>query len=304
MSFEALKKNRKSLIDKLISEAEKSNGGGGNVSNDDHYWKPQVDKSGNGYAVIRFLPASAEDQTPWAQWWDHGFKGPTGRWYIEKSLTSIGQDDPVSTMNTQLWNTGRDEDKELARSRKRRLHYVSNILVISDPSNPENEGKVFLYKYGKKIFSKVMDAMQPEFEDETPINPFDFWEGANFKLKIRKVEGYWNYDKSEFDSPSELKDGDDEELAKIYDELHSFEEYTDPANYKSYADLEKKLMDVLGESTMSVREDVVAEDPADTLPSKEKQEKDADELFGSSDSDDSEDSEDMQSFFAQLAKDD
>jgi hypothetical protein len=249
MSFEALKKNRKSLIDKLITEAEKSTSGGGQSSGDDgRYWKPTVDKSGNGYAVIRFLPSKGEDSLPWTQYWDHGFKGPTGRWYIERSLTSIGQPDPVSELNSHLWNTGKDEDKELARSRKRRLHYVSNIYVVSDPANPENEGKVFLFQYGKKIFTKIMDVMQPEFQDETPINPFDFWEGANFKLKIRQVEGYRNYDKSEFDRPAPLKNGNEEELKDIYDSIHSLTEFTDPSQYKSYEALSKKLHEVLGDS--------------------------------------------------------
>ena len=209
MSFDALKNNRQAAIDKLLSEAEKTKGDKANYA-DDRFWKPTLDKSGNGYAVIRFLPPADGEDVPWVQYWDHGFKGPSGRWYIEKSLTSIGQSDPVSEMNSQLWNSGRDEDKDLARSRKRRLHYVSNILVVSDPAAPENDGKVFLFKYGKKIYEKIMDVMQPEFEDEKPVNPFDFWGGANFKLKIRQVEGYRNYDKSSFDEPSVLLDDEDE----------------------------------------------------------------------------------------------
>ena len=199
MSFEKLKANRDNAIQKLVAASatntEKKDYG------DDRMWKPTVDKAGNGYAVIRFLPAAEGEDLPWVRYWDHGFKGSTGRWYIERSLTSIGQQDPVSELNSQLWNTGRDEDKEIARQRKRRLHHVSNILVVSDSANPENEGKVFLYEYGKKIMDKIMDVMQPQFADETPVNPFDFWGGANFKLKIRNVEGYRNYDKSEFDAP-------------------------------------------------------------------------------------------------------
>ena len=191
MSYTNMKSNSSDAISKLLAAAEKAGGGTEKKSyGDDREWKPTVDKTGNGYAVIRFLPASVGQDLPWVRYWDHGFKGPTGRWFIEKSLTSIGQTDPVSEMNSQLWNSGRDEDKETARSRKRRLHYVSNIYVVSDPSNPENEGKVFLYQYGKKIFDKIMDVMQPQFEDETPVNPFDFWGGADFKLKIRNVEGY------------------------------------------------------------------------------------------------------------------
>ena len=186
MSYTNMKSNSSDAISKLFAAAEKAGGGTEKKSyGDDREWKPTVDKAGNGYAVLRFLPATEGQDVPWVRYWDHGFKGPTGRWYIENSLTSIGKDDPVSEMNSQLWNSGRDEDKETARARKRRLHYVSNVYVVSDPSNPENEGKVFLYKYGKKIFDKIMDVMQPQFQDEKPVNPFDFWGGADFKLKIR-----------------------------------------------------------------------------------------------------------------------
>ena len=250
MSFEKLKQNRSASIDKLVSAAEK-------ISNttktygDDRLWSPTVDKAGNGYAIIRFLPAKEGEDLPWVRFWDHGFKGPTGRWYIENSLTSIGQPDPVSEINSVLWNSGREEDKEIARIRKRRLHYVSNILVVSDPSNPANEGKVFLYKYGKKIFDKVMDIMQPQFQDEKPINPFDLWAGANFKLKIRQVEGYRNYDKSEFDGASELYAGDETRLENVYNAIYSLKDFTDPANYKTYAELKRKLSEVLGQEAFS-----------------------------------------------------
>lgn len=248
-SFAEMKQKRAQAIENLVKAAEatsdkKSYG-------DDRIWKPSVDKAGNGYAVIRFLPAPEGEDLPWVRYWDHGFKGPTGKWYIENSLTSIGQQDPVSEMNSQLWNSGIESDKEVARQRKRRLHYMSNILVISDSANPENEGKVFLFKYGKKIFDKVMDVMQPQFEDETPVNPFDFWGGANFKLKIRNVEGYRNYDKSEFDGVTELFDGDEAKLESVFNQLHSLKEFTDPENYKTYAELKKKLYDVLGEEEIS-----------------------------------------------------
>ena len=244
MSFAALKASRQDAMSKLISAAdstkEKSYG-------NDGFWTPTVDKAGNGYAVIRFLPAPQGEDLPWSRYWDHGFKGPTGRWYIENSLTSIGQKDPVSDMNSYLWNTGREEDKDIARQRKRRLHYVSNIMVITDQGNPDNEGKVFLYKYGKKIYDKIMDVMQPQFADETPVNPFDFWGGANFKLKIRQVEGYRNYDKSEFDASAPLLDGDDTKLEEVYNQLKSLTEFVDPNNFKSYAELQRKLFEVLGE---------------------------------------------------------
>ena len=248
MSFENLKRNR-DQISKLVQAAEAAGGSTEQKNNygDDRIWKPTVDKAGNGYAVLRFLPANEGQDLPWVRYWDHGFKGPTGQWYIENSLTSIGQNDPVGELNSRLWNSGIEADKERARAQKRRLHYVTNVLVLSDPGNPANEGKVMLYKFGKKIFEKIMDAMQPEFADETPVNPFDFWEGANFKLKIRNVEGYRNYDKSEFASASSLYDGDESRLEGVYNQLHDLSEFTDPKNYKSYDELKAKLMRVLGE---------------------------------------------------------
>jgi len=248
MAFSDLKKKRGNNISKLVQEAEKLNSGGQqNSFVDERMWKPSVDKSGNGYAVIRFLPAAEGEELPWVRYWDHGFKGPTGMWYIERSLTSIGQNDPVSEMNSRLWNSGRDEDKEIVRSRKRRLHYVSNIYVVSDPANPQNEGKVFLFQYGKKIFDKIMDIMQPQFQDEEPVDPFDFWEGADFKLKIRQVEGYRNYDKSEFSNPSPLLEGEDSELEGVYNKMHSLQGYVDPKEFKTYDELKTRLIRVLGE---------------------------------------------------------
>jgi len=247
MSFQNLKRNR-DQISKLVQAAEATGGGGDKKSYaDERVWKPTVDKAGNGYAVLRFLPGAEGQELPWARYWDHGFKGPTGLWYIENSLTSIGQNDPVGELNSRLWNSGIEADKERARSQKRRLHYVANMLVLQDPSAPQNEGKVFLYKFGKKIFDKVMDAMQPDFADETPINPFDFWEGADFKLKIRQVEGYRNYDKSEFASASALYDADEVKLESVYNQLHDLSEFTDPKNYKTYEELKAKLARVLGE---------------------------------------------------------
>ena len=247
MSFANLKRNRDN-ISKLIKAAESTGGGGEKKSYaDDRMWKPTVDQAGNGYAILRFLPAREGAELPWARYWDHGFKGPTGQWYIEKSLTSIGQNDPVGELNSRLWNTGIEEDKETARRQKRRLHYVSNIFVVSDPGNPENEGKVFMYQFGKKIHDKIMDQMQPEFADEEPVNPFDMWEGANFKLKIRNVEGYRNYDKSEFAKQTSLLEGDDAKLESVYDQMYDLSEFTDPANYKTYDELKTKLSSILGE---------------------------------------------------------
>ena len=259
-SFAEMKEKRKSAIANLVAAAETTSEK--QSYGDDRIWKPTVDKAGNGYAVIRFLPAPEGEDLPWVRYWDHGFKGPSGKWYIENSLTSIGQQDPVSEMNTQLWNSGIESDKQIARERKRRLHYVSNILVISDSASPENEGKVFLYKYGKKIFDKIMDVMQPQFEDEQPVNPFDFWAGANFKLKIRQVEGYRNYDKSEFDASTELFDGDDTKLETVFGSSNSLKEFIDPSTYKTYGELKKKLYDVLGEEEVA---DTFTQDTVDDL---------------------------------------
>ena len=248
MSFENLKRNRSSSIEALTKAAESVKGGGSKESYaDDRFWKPAVDKSGNGYAVIRFLPAPVGEELPWIRFWDHGFQGPGGLWYIENSLTSINQQDPVSEMNTVLWNSGRDTDKAIARDRKRRLHYVANIIVVEDPTNPDNNGKIKLYKFGKKIFDKIMDVMQPEFADEDPVNPFDFWEGADFKIKIRKVEGWTNYDKSEF-SKVKAVSTDDAKLESIYNDLNSLQEFLEPKNYKTYDELKNRLNKVLGDT--------------------------------------------------------
>jgi hypothetical protein len=245
MSFESLKKQSKlgSLTDKLVKEVEKMNSGSSG-SADDRYWKPEMDKSGVGSAIIRFLPAPEGEDLPWVKMYSHGFQGPGG-WYIENSLTTIGQKDPVSEFNRGLWNSGSDKDKETVRKQKRKLSYYSNIYVVKDPAHPENEGKVFLFKFGKKIFDKILNAMQPEFDDEDPINPFDFWSGANFRLKIRKVEGYWNYDKSEFDSPSPLLE-DDDALEAIWKKEYSLSAILAPDQFKSYEELEKRMNYVLG----------------------------------------------------------
>jgi len=243
MSFTDLKDSSKFGFDRLNKEIDKLQATGG--SSDERFWKPEMDKSGNGYAVIRFLPAPDGEDLPWAKVWSHGFQG-TGGWYIENSLTTLGGKDPVSELNRTLWNSGLDSDKEIARKQKRKLSYYANIYVVSDPTNPSNEGKVFLYKFGKKIFDKIQAAMQPEFQDETPINPFDFWQGANFKLKIRKVEGYWNYDKSEFATPCLLDDKTDTELEEMWRSQHSLSEFMDAKNFKSYEELESRLNVVLG----------------------------------------------------------
>jgi hypothetical protein len=246
MSFANLKKQSSlgSLTAKLVKEVEKANTSTGA---DERFWKPEMDKTGNGFAIVRFLPAVEGEELPWAKVYSHAFQGPGG-WYIENSLTTIGQKDPVSEHNRELWNSGNEKDKETVRKQKRKLSYYSNIYVVKDPANPQNEGKVFLFKYGKKIFDKIMEAMQPEFEDETPINPFDFWQGANFKIKIVKKDGYWNYDKSEFDRIAPLLD-DDDALEALWKKQHSLDALSAADQFKSYEDLEKRLKYVLGQKT-------------------------------------------------------
>ena len=270
MSLDTLK--RSNSLDKLLNAVKEESAPQEKKSYvDERLWKPELDKSGNGYAVIRFLPAIEGEDMPWAKVFNHAFQGPTGQWYIENSLTTIGQKDPVSEYNTKLWNSGVESDKEIARKQKRKLQYFSNILVVSDSKHPENEGKVFLFRYGKKIFDKIMAAMQPEFEDESPINPFDFWEGANFKLKIRKVDGFWNYDKSEFEAPSKIAD-DDAKVEEIWKSQYSLKEKLDSSNFKSYDELSTRFHTVIsgtttvGNVTEQMEDEPIAKPVVDTKP--------------------------------------
>lgn len=266
MSFDALKKNRSASLDKLNKQLENISQKSYSDPNEGKFWKPTRDQAGNGFAIIRFLPAPNGEEMPFVRIWDHGFQGPTGLWYIENSLTTLNQDDPVSEYNGKLWNSGVEADKEQARKQKRRLKYVANIQVIKDSANPANDGKVFLYQFGKKIFDKLNDLMNPQFEDETPVNPFDLWEGANFRLKIRQFEGYPNYDKSEFEAPSPLSE-DDAVLESIYNQEHSLQDLIDPKNFKSYSELKAKLHRVLalGEAPIepSTAEDNIEADDLD-----------------------------------------
>lgn len=246
-TFSALKQARSKEFEKLNAQLQNLNSN--NASKDDDYWKLEVDKSGNGYAIIRFLPAAKNEEMPFVTVWDHGFQGPGG-WYIENSLTTLKQPDPVSEYNTKLWNSGVESDKDIVRKQKRRLSFHSNIYVVKDPANPANEGKVFKFKYGKKIFDKLNDLMNPQYEDEKAINPFDFWEGADFKLKARLVEGYRNYDKSEFTASGALTKPNgtpmtDEELEQVWNQQYSLQEIIDPKNFKSYEELKTKLYKVL-----------------------------------------------------------
>jgi len=253
MSFAEMKKKRGDKLQSLLKETAKINQPAGYQNDDDRFWRPELDKSGNGMAVVRFLPAPEKEDLPWARSWNHGFQGPGG-WYIENSLTTLGQKDPVSEYNSQLWNSGIEANKEIARKQKRRLTYVSNVYVLKDPANPQNEGQVRLYKYGKKIWDKLNDKMNPEFEDETPVNPFDLWEGANFKIKIRKIDGFSNYDKSEFEAASPLN-GEDSKMEEVWKTEYSLSEFTDPKNFKSYTELKEKLDRVLGITTGTAEKD-------------------------------------------------
>ena len=259
MSFDSLKKKSSSLTEKLLKEVEKMNSSSGGA--DERFWKAELDKSGVGSAVIRFLPSPDGEELPWVKLYSHAFQG-VGGWYIENSLTTTGGKDPVSDHNRQLWNSGNDADKDTVRKQKRKLSYYSNIYVVKDPLHPENEGRVFLFKYGKKIFDKILEAMQPEFDDETPINPFCFWQGANFKLKIVKKDGFWNYDKSEFDKVAPLL-SDDDALEALWKKQYSLSAIIAPDQFKSYEDLERRLKTVLGQVKVQaprLDEEVVAEE--------------------------------------------
>jgi len=304
-NFDALRQNRKANFDKLTSELNKLNQGAtqnqDNPNNDERYWKPDVDKAGNGYAIIRFLPAPAGEDVPFIRIWDHGFQGPGG-WYIEKNLNSLNKTDPVSEYNKKLWDTGIESNKELVRKQKRRLSYYSNIYVVKDPTRPENEGKVFLFKYGKKIFDKLNEAMHPQFADEKAINPFDLWEGANFKLKIRQVEGYRNYDKSELDSPSPMLP-DENDMEKVWKSEYSLQELLDTKHFKSYEELKMRLEKALGiaqESSNSKSSHMDDEDEAFPVPQKAAPAKEAPKASAPWDDDEDEDL----SFFKKLASSD
>ena len=258
MSFSDMKQRSKTNLASLIKETEKISNPNSFGDVDDRYWRPELDKSGNGYAVIRFLPAPNGEELPWARIWNHGFQGPGG-WYIENSLTTLGQKDPVSEYNSQLWNSGIEANKEIARKQKRRLNYTANVYILKDPAHPENEGSIKLYRFGKKIFDKINDLMNPAFEDESAVNPFDLWSGANFKMKIRKVEGYSNYDKSEFDAPSPLLD-DDTRMEEIWNSEFSLKELVSDDKFKNFDELKTKLDRVLGLGGVQLSPSVKKED--------------------------------------------
>jgi hypothetical protein len=299
MSFATMKKQNS--LDSLLGAAQKESAPQEKKSYvDERLWKPTMDKSGNGYAVIRFLPACEGEDLPWAKVWNHAFQGPTGQWFIENSLTTLGNNDPVSEYNSKLWNSGVESDKEIARKQKRKLQYFSNIYVVSDSANPQNEGGVFLYRFGKKIFDKVMEAMQPAFEDESPINPFDFWNGANFKLKFRKVDGYWNYDKSEFEGVFALSE-DDDVLEGIYKKQYSLNEFTAASNFKSYDELKTRLDMVLsGTVAANTTVQTLMEDEPTATLTVDTKETPAPTVTVSADDNDE---DDAMSYFEKLAED-
>ena len=293
MSFKDMKRKSVGSISELtkkLESAEKKNS-----YQDDRFWKPTLDKASNGMAVFRFLPAPENEDMPWAKLYTHAFK-VGGRWYIENSRTTIGEKDPVSEMNSELWNSGLESDKDIARDRKRKLSYISNILVLKDPGAPENEGKVFLYKYGVKIFNKIQEAMQPEFDDEDPINPFDYWAGANFKLKVRKVGGYINYDKSEFESPSELLGGEDSKLEELWKTQHSLQAFVAPDQFKTYDELKKKLQEVVGDDIRATESDFVSQKTVEDVVVEETVSSDSGETEG--------EETDALSYFQQLGNED
>ena len=304
MSFSDLKKQSKlgSLTAKLVKEVEKMNNSAS--STDDRLWRLECDKSGNGYAVIRFLPTPDGEDLPFAKLYSHAFQGPGG-WYIENNLSTIGQKDPVGELNSELWNNGTDAGKEIARKQKRKLTYISNIYVVKDPTNPANEGKVFLYKFGKKIFDKITAAMQPEFEDETPINPFDFWEGANFKLKAKNVAGYRNYDSSEFAAQGALLE-DDEEMEAVWKNQYSLAELVAPDQFKSYDELKKRLDYVLGNKGTRRQDAEVADEEETSRGSVRDLDEDLrtelSNLSSSKSSSYDDDDDDTLSYFAKLAE--
>lgn len=295
MSFADLKRNSASNFDKLNKELEKLNTKN-SYSSDDRYWKLSVDGAGNGFAVIRFLPSINVEDAPFVRKWNHGFKGPTGLWYIENSLSTLGKDDPVGESNSVLWNSGLESDKDIARDRKRKLKYISNILVIKDPENPENEGKVFLFEYGKKIFDKLNDAMNPEFEDENPLNPFDLWSGANFKLKQRKVDGWPNYDKSEFDKVSVIDD-DDSKLEEIFNKCYDVKQEISEDKFKSYDELKAKFEKVIGSEPTPKQKEELADNRE---PAKEEKAKES----NSKPMMESDDDDDDLDFFKNMVDDD
>ena len=314
MDIQALRKMRNSDFGKIAGEFEKianPEASGSKSYADDRFWRLEADKAGNGTATIRFLPRTVKvvdgvekkDELPWVRIFSHGFQGPTGKWYIENSLTTLGENDPVGEMNTQLWNSGSEANKEIARKQKRKLSFICNILVVSDPKHPENEGKVFLFKFGKKIFDKIMDKARPTFEDEKPVNVFDYWEGANFKLRMRKKDGFANYDESIFTEPAEL--GDDDQIVSVANDQYLLSEFLDRKNFKSYDELKRKLSEVLsGDAFAGKSAAELTKDEPVSMEAPEPKSAPAFTPKASKAAPVDDDDEDVMSFFEKIAKED
>lgn len=242
-SFNDLKNNSQSLLE-LTNKIDNMNNKFKSF-NDDRFWQPTPDKAGNSAAVIRFLPPSMGEDTPFVKYFEHSFQDKnTKMWYIEKSLTTIGKPDPCTEYNRTLWNSG-TEGQNQARKQKRNEKYISNILVISDPNNPDAEGKVFLFKYGPKIFGKIQEALQPKLEIDKPFNPFDFFKGANFKLVMTKNDVFVNYDSSSFYPVSPLSDNE-EFIRNVWENQYKLNEFIDPSSFKTYEELKERLEAVCG----------------------------------------------------------
>ena len=304
MDIQALRKMRNTDFGKITSEFEKianpESSGGQKSYQDDRIWKLEADKAGNGTATLRFLPRVEGDELPWVRIFNHSFQGPTGKWYIENSLTTLNEKDPVGELNSKLWNSGSEANKEIARKQKRRLSYIANVLVVSDPKHPENEGKVMLFKFGKKIFDKIMDKARPTFEDEKPVNVFDPYDGADFKLRMRKVDGYANYDQSAFMEPAPLAQGDEDKMVEILNRQYALSEFLAPKNFKSFEELSKKLADVLdGESSPVKSAAKLSEDENYTPPTRSAPQAVAAKPVSVTKSTD--DDEDVMSYFQKIA---
>ena len=314
MDINTLRKMRNSDFGKISNEFEKTANPQSESKSyaDDRFWKLEADKAGNASATLRFLPRTIKtvdgvevmDELPWVKIFNHGFQGPTGKWYIENSLTTLGENDPVGELNSRLWNTGVDADKETARKQKRRLQYIANVLVVSDPKHPENEGQVRLFKFGKKIFDKIMDKARPTFEDETPVNVFDLWEGADFKLRMRKVEGYPNYDQSIFLEPAPVSQ-EEQEILAIANKQHLLSEFMDRKNFKTYEELSRKLATVLDSGTSSTPTAAsIASDDEDYTPPKREEVKKAPVKISAPVTTEDDDDEDAMSYFKKIANED
>lgn len=280
MNFKDFKKNKGNFLETLNQKIKESNT---TFEPDARYFQVTKDKAGNGVALVRFLPGK---DTPWVRYWSHSFEY-NGGWYIENSRTSLKEDDPVSEYNKLLWDSGKEEYKEfvsLKPGTKRKLNYVSNIYVIEDPANPENNGKVFLYQYGAKIYDKIKALMQPSIKTLPPVNPFNPFDGANLQIIIKKVAGYPNYDDTKFIQEGS-KLGNDDEIEKIYNQQYDLEDILKESNFKPYEKLKARLIKVLGKNAPLMEEylsnfgEVVETKKESTTPPPQKKKEEIDVPF-------------------------